>query len=391
MSPSPSQNPRFALLCFGFVVCGIVTVLPGPLLPMMAAHWGLRDVQSGAFFTAQFAASTVAAILAPHWLRRSLPGGYLLMAAGSLLLAAAMHGSDGGHVRPLAAFALIGSGFGFSVTATNLTVGAEAGGRARRLSVVNLWWGIGAVVCPWIVAAVVRSGHLAALLWVLALAAILLFAALAPQMRLPEVRRSEREPVAGSQKATLVFFAGFLFLYVGVENTLGGWIASYAHRFSGMNVATASLLVSLYWLALLAGRGAGSLLLRVLAERMVLLPSLALAVAAVGFLMVPHAPWAVVVAVALAGAGFGPVFPLGVSRMLGRLNHARNTGWVFAMCAGGGAVLPWLTGVVSTASQSLRIGFAVPEAALALILLLALGENAVLREPTPAEPLRQQV
>jgi fucose permease len=52
------RAPRFSLLCSGFVVCGMVTVLPGPLLPVLAARWGLRDVQSGAFFAALFMAST---------------------------------------------------------------------------------------------------------------------------------------------------------------------------------------------------------------------------------------------------------------------------------------------------------------------------------------------
>jgi fucose permease len=51
------------------------------------------------------------------------------------------------------------------------------------------------------------------------------------------------------------------------------------------------------------------------------------------------------------------------------------------MCASGGAVLPWVTGLVSTRSGSLRIGFAVPVAALAAILVLAVAENAFLREP----------
>jgi fucose permease len=45
------------------------------------------------------------------------------------------------------------------------------------------------------------------------------------------------------------------------------------------------------------------------------------------------------------------------------------------MCSAGGATLPWLTGLVSTGSGSLRIGFAVPLAALAVILALAVGEN----------------
>ncbi len=64
----------------------MVTVLPGPLLPVMAARWGLRDVQSGAFFAALFMASTVGSIFSPHRLRRNLPLGYSSMTAGVLLL-----------------------------------------------------------------------------------------------------------------------------------------------------------------------------------------------------------------------------------------------------------------------------------------------------------------
>ena len=64
----------------------MVTVLPGPLLPQMAARWGLRDVQSGAFFAAVFAASTVGSIFSPHWLRRNLPLGYASMTVGVVLL-----------------------------------------------------------------------------------------------------------------------------------------------------------------------------------------------------------------------------------------------------------------------------------------------------------------
>jgi fucose permease len=55
------------------------------------------------------------------------------------------------------------------------------------------------------------------------------------------------------------------------------------------------------------------------------------------------------------------------------------------MCASGGAVLPWLTGLVSTRSGSLRMGFAVPVAALAALLLLAALENVMLRTAAPGE------
>lgn len=384
-----SRQPRFALLCFGFVVCGVVTVLPGPLLPLLAARWHLRDVQSGTFFAVQFAASTVGAILSPWALRRSLPVGFGLMAAAAALLTVGLGdvSASAGHTLALAAFALIGLGIGLSVTATNLTVAlhAEPHNRARRLSVVNLWWGIGAVVCPWLVATAERARQLRTLLPALALAAGITFAALIPLLLSVEPRREDAKPEGSrSQAGTLMFFALFLFLYVGVENAVGGWIATYAHRFSGMTLAAASLTVSVYWLALLTGRGIGSVALRPFSDRAVLLASLMVALAAVALLMLPHTSAVVLGAVALAGAGFGPVFPLGVSRMLARVSDHRPTGWVFAMCASGGAVLPWLTGMVSTSSGSLREGFAIPVASLAVILALAVSENTVLRKAAPA-------
>ncbi|HTX41227.1 MAG TPA: MFS transporter [Acidobacteriaceae bacterium] len=387
MLATRTYAPRFWLLCVGFVICGIVTVLPGPLLPLLAARWGLPDVQSGGFFAAEFAASTVGAVFSPWRLHRSLPGGFAFMAAGVALLDVAAAGTNAatGHPLALMAFALIGFGTGLSVTATNLTAGAASAGRGRRLSIVNLWWGMGAVACPWVIAAAERSHRMRPLLLLLALAALGMFAAFAPLLRVPAGPSPRARATASSQFGTLAFFALFLFLYVGVENAVGGWIATYAHRFSGFTLADSSLTVSIYWMALLAGRGLTSLALRKFSESAVLVPGLVLALAAVAALIQPHATATVLVAVVAAGIGFGPVFPLGVARLLARLSDHRRTGWVFAMCAGGGAVLPWLTGLVSTASASLRVGFAVPVAALAAILVLALVENAVLRKPEPAQ------
>jgi FHS family glucose/mannose:H+ symporter-like MFS transporter len=391
MSPIRAKEPPFGLLCFGFVVCGIVTVLPGPLLPLLAARWGLRDVQSGAFFAAEFAASTIAAILSPRRMRWSLPRGYALMTAGVLMLVVAGRAisPNVGNDLALGAFALIGFGIGLSVTATNLVVGGGAPeARARRLSLVNLWWGIGAVACPWLVAAAEHADDLRLGLALVSLGAFIMFIGL---LRLREEPRPPALPsTLASDLWVLVYFAVLLFLYVGVENTVGGWIATYAHRFTGMTLAHASLMVSVYWLALLGGRGLGSLTLKKFPERGVMVFGLGFALAAVAMLIEPRSTLAVVAAVAAAGFGFGPFFPLGVSRMLARVMDHRNTGWVFATCASGGAVLPWLTGLVSTRTGSLRLGFGVPVAALATILLMALGENVLLGEPDVVQAPQQE-
>jgi MFS transporter, FHS family, glucose/mannose:H+ symporter len=388
MPPAQKRDPHFILLCIGFVICGVVTVLPGPLLPVLAARWGLHDVQSGVFFAAEFAASTVAAIMSPRRMRWSLPRGYALMTVGVLLLLVAGRALSPalGHDLAVGSFTLIGFGIGLSVTATNLLVGsAPSEERARRLSVVNLWWGVGAVACPWMIAVAERSANLPILLALVGGASVLMFALFLPLREEPGASSVTKFSLA-RDGSVLVYFAVLLFLYVGVENAVGGWVATYTHRFSGLTLAWSSMMVSVYWLALLAGRGIGSLALRRFPERVVLVPSLAVSLTAVTMMLVPHTTDTVIASVAVAGLGFGPVFPIGVSRMLSRLADHRSTGWVFATCASGGAVLPWLTGLFSTSSGSLRVGFGVSVAALAVILVLALAENFLLGEGTANDP-----
>ncbi len=290
---------------------------------------------------------------------------------------------------------MIGLGIGLSVTATNLYVGQRRGGeRAAETgpaaSPLSICGGASAPsACPWLIAATEGGGWLRVFLVLVAFGAAFMFFGLSPQLRVAETpsRIATRASLA-RDAGLLAFFALLLFLYVGVENTVGGWITTYAHRFSGLSLENASLLVSLFWVALLTGRALGSAALRRLPERAVLLPAWAWRWPRSRFCWSRTPRGVVLVAVALAGAGFGPVFPLGVARLLARVSDHRNTGWVFAMCASGGAVLPWLTGLVSTRTDSLRLGFAVAVAAVAGILVLALLENVILRraEPDVREP-----
>jgi fucose permease len=63
--------------------------------------------------------------------------------------------------------------------------------------------------------------------------------------------------------------------------------------------------------------------------------------------------------------------------MLARVGRSRSSGWIFAISGSGGAVLPWLTGLLSEGSGSLRIAFVVPLGAMAVVLLFVLVENVL--------------
>jgi fucose permease len=294
--------------------------------------------------------------------------GFASIAAGMALLA------SGRYQAAVAAFALIGAGYGAVVSAINLIFGTEyPERRGSLLTAVNLCWGAGAVLAAGSVALAERLGALRILLLALALCAVVLVAAFAPFLRRCGPTTSERENVDPERGphlsiATFALFSLVLFLYVGAETAVAGWVATYMHRLGGLSVERASLLVSVFWLSVVVGRGLVVLLLRVFAERVALLGGLVMAMAGVATLLSPHSVGVALVAVVVAGLGFAPLFPLLVAGMLARTGRSRHAGWIFAICGSGGAVVPWIMGVVSQYGGGLRAAFLVPLAALAGIL-----------------------
>jgi fucose permease len=364
---------------FGLALSGLATCLLGPVLPVLSARWSLSDTQGGWLFSAQFAASTLGSIVSSYAPRRSVVFGFASIAAGMAVLASGRYGTA------VLAFALIGAGLGAAVAATNLIFGTEyPERRGSLLTAVNLCWGAGAVLAAGLVALAEREAALRLLLLALAGCAAALVAAFAPFLRRSGGAAKETE--AGSQRgarldrAVFVLFSVVLFLYVGAETAVGGWIATYVHRLGGLSVERASLFVSAFWLSVVAGRGLVILLLRRIAERIVLLSGLAAAIAGVAALLVPHSAGVALFAVVVAGLGFAPLFPLLVARMLARTGRTRHAGWIFAICGSGGAVVPWITGAVSQYAGGLRAAFLVPLGALCGIAICTLIEGGMARD-----------
>lgn len=380
--PQGSASSRFESLSatpfyLGFVVCGFATCLLGPVLPVLSLRWPMSDMQRGWLFVAQFMASTCGSVTSSYAPRKSAALGCAAIAAGLALLTASHYGAA------IAAFALIGVGFGATVSATNLVFGTEhPEQRGKFLTQVNLCWGIGAMLVPAAVALAVRMDAVRIFLLTAALLALLVFVTLSPLLRPGEPRRNTAvAPGVPIGARLFVLFSAMLFLYVGAETAATGWAATYAHRLRGLSVESASLLVSAFWVSLVVGRSAGVWLLRKARERTVLFGSLA--VAGAGVLMLMASQTAMVpAAMVVTGLGCAPVYPLLLSRVLGRIGRSRHAGWIFAICGSGGAVIPWITGAVSQHATGLRGAFLVPLAAFAGVALCVLASDALpMRRP----------
>ena len=380
---TPARTPLYA----GFLLTGVVTVLLGPLLPELSREWRLPVDQLAPLFVAQFLASALGSLLSSYRQSLSLVLGYLLIAAGLLSLAFAS------WPLALAPVAATGLGLGLAIPATNLRVAhSQPERRGAALSALNLVWGAGAVACPLLFAVRPRGTSSDAVLVILAVAAGLVLLLLLRTLGGAEVRAdlaagaaAGRSAAPAGQAVALVVIAAILFLYVGIENAVGGWLVSLADQFQSARTATSLWIGSGFWAALLASRAIAPLLLRRVSEPALYGAGIALAGAGLVGLLAGRSQAEVAVASIAVGAGLAPLFPLTVSFLaeLTAATRSRSTGWVFALAGTGGAALPWLTARIAGGADRLAAGFVAPMAGLALLALLF----GVLRRVAQPQPV----
>ena len=380
---APRAAPGWLPLYGGFLITGVVTVLLGPLLPDLALEWRLPVEELRALFVVQFLASATGSLLSSYRLGLSLRLGYLLIAAGLVTL------SLSGWPLALAPMAAVGLGLGLAIPATNLRVAHwKPQRRGAALSSLNMVWGTGAVACPLLFA--VRPPEISsdAVLLVLAAASGLILLSLRAVPAGGEVTVQAESTLSGRQGGVLpglVVIAAIMFLYVGIENSVGGWLVSLADQFQAERSATSLWIGSGFWAALLASRAAAPVLLRRVSEPALYTAGVLLAGGGLLGLLLSGSQAGLAIAAVATGAGLAPLFPLTISFLadLTAATRSRNTGWVFALAGAGGAVLPWLTGRLAGGADGLAAGFVAPIGGLVLLALLF---GLLRRLPGPAQP-----
>jgi MFS transporter, FHS family, glucose/mannose:H+ symporter len=351
-----------------FVPIGIATVLLGPMLPILSARWSLNYSQSGALINVQYVASTVAVALSgalvSRWgFRFAIKAGLLLMSVGVGLLPA------GPELMGVFCIAAYGFGLGVAVPAANLLVAdVNPGRRSATLNLLNFCWSAGAVACPSLVAASAKSRHIPFFLESVAGFALLValgIAAMPVSVVEPSVARNSdgtSGPVLRWMQSTVLILAALFFLYVGVENGFGFWLATYSKSLGSLTPALALMTPSFFYAALMVGRWIAPLLLRSVDEIRLVQVGLVLACAGMGGLVLSHELQGVVLSACLAGVGLSCVYPITIS-LLSREFGASSTrigSVMFTLSNIGGGLLPWIVGVSSHRFGTLKAGLAVP-------------------------------
>jgi MFS transporter, FHS family, glucose/mannose:H+ symporter len=368
------------VLTAGFSLTGAGTVLLGALLPLIAQKFALNDAAAGFLLFLQFFGSALGAVFTGLNRRRSISAGYALLAASAMALAFA-------NARTLfPAFFFFGLGLGLTETSTSLIFSDRfADVRAAKLEGINFAWSLGATAGPVFFLPVLRHGNIQPLF--LALVGLFLFflvwVLLVERDLAPGTDFEDARSHSSLVRRSFWSLALLAMCTVGIEASMSGWLTTYSHRAGLKSLAGAAMATTIFWCGGLFSRLAFSTrLMTKVGRHMVLLGSI-WGVTFCGFALIvaPH-PLEILLIAGLGGVCIGPLYPLTLSFLLERTSR----GWVFAIAGMGAAFFPWITGMLSSALGSLRVGLVTPCAASLLMLALRLWSFPDPRSSAAAVP-----
>ncbi|MBX7056227.1 MAG: MFS transporter [Pyrinomonadaceae bacterium] len=385
MPPSlPTNSVRLKVILHGlFLVSGTVTVLIGQILPLLARHYSLNDLQLSFYFPAQFAGSLAGTFLTSRYARqnRFLQAsmvGAALMASGLLMM------NVDSFAVSLTAFFLNGIGIGLTLPAINMTVLELSPQKtASALSLLNFCWGVGAIICK----PFVDLTSLGTNIWptTFLLAVPMLTAAAMLYFQPTRVIMSVAADTAGNDGEAPIWtlplawvIALFNFIHVGFESGMGGWLTTYTERIDQTRAGHWLSPTLLYFLFFVIGRGFAPLLFRFLNENKMLI--LGLMVVLGGMMVTVTALSASTLGIGAAIAGFGTswIFPTNVARfskMFGPSASRRATP-LFICGTLGAAASTWLIGFVSDRTGDLRSGMYVLVGCILLLIIVQAALSA---------------
>jgi MFS transporter, FHS family, glucose/mannose:H+ symporter len=374
-----SSSKRLVLAAqLAFLPTGILTTLIGPMLPLLMVRWSLSDTQAGNLFLVQFLSSLVGVQLTGFLLSRlgfrpSFLLGLLLMACGTATLYL------GSVALGMASVAVYGLGLGLIIPTDNLLIAEiSPASRSGAVSLLNFFWGIGAVLCSVMVAWTAAHRALPFFLGAVSLLLLLLALAVRGLTFPPAATSKDRAPSWREllRSPAIWLFAAVFFLYPGAETAVGGWIGTYVSRLGPREAAIAPLMPAFFWAALTLGRGLGTLLLSHVPEHRVLRAGFAAGSAGIVLMLLSSTLTGVIAGALITGLSYATSYPITVARLSHRFGvAARSIGAImFSLASIGPAIIPWMVGITSQSTGSLRAGLAMPLAATVILFLIHLRD-----------------
>ncbi len=381
-----SRRAAFVAACLGILVFGIAMTALGSLLPSLMQRFGLAPAAAAGLFPLLTLGLLAGSILFGPIVDRYGYKLLLVVCVGMILLG--IEGLAGaGSVRLVgAALVLIGVGGGAVNGATSALVAdiSDEGGRGAALSLMGVFFGLGALGMPFVLGLLLRRFAYAPVTAAIG-AAIALPLLYILAIRFPPPKQAQGFPLGAGLRLlrdpVLLLFGLVLFFESGQETTIAGWTAAYVQGALAVPADRALFFLSLYWLGMTAGRVVLAWLGRRAAPERVLYLAVALAFAGALALALARSPSAAAVGSFFIGVGFAAVFPLIFGFAGDRYPTLSGTafGVLLVIALVGGTLQPWLTGLLAGALGLRSAMLVVPASLVGLALAFTAARRALAR------------
>lgn len=397
----PSKKSAVILATAGACACffalGFVDNLKGVALPAVLLELHFRYDQGGAVLSATYIGMLVSTLLSGGLC--DLIGPRRVAFIGSALLAAGVIGysTARSYWMLFASMAVLGLMIGTLLTAgTNLIIAFHPARRGLFLNLVNIIYGLASMLAPFYTGQMLAAGFS----WRLVYELSLLLAALVAGLFLvvpvhpsqanggrPTPPAGDLSGIAALYRSTLnrrlVGYYALDLLYVAAETGVIVWLVEFLQKSRGQSIVLSSSFLSLYFIFIIAGRLAGSLVVDWLGypRMLVIAGSGALACLGLG----TFGPPALVFLLPLSGFFFSAFAPTLAAAVSAASPHNSGTalGVMFATASLGGILGAWSAGFVAGAmAAGIQLGFGIQT--VYALLLFGLALIGLSRKSAPA-------
>jgi FHS family glucose/mannose:H+ symporter-like MFS transporter len=368
----------FSAACLGMLIFGIVLTTIGALLPLLIPKFSIDKIDAGSLMSLLslgiLLGSLVFGPIADRFgfkLLLILAGFFTLFSLLSIALTKTF------LILRISTF-LIGFGGGILNGATNaLVADISAGGRSAGLSLLGVFFGIGAIGIPFLLGLLLEYITYETFISIIAIVVIIpiiFFTAI----RFPKPKHVEgfplREGFSLLKSGVLLILGLILFFESGMEITMSSWTAIFFHEEMFITQDRSIFLLSFFWLGLTLTRFVLGILLKSISPVKIFVISLLIATAGVFIMILSPGQIGAVAGLFLIGSGFAAGFPV-ILGIVGDL-YAELSGTafsiVFVIALIGGSTIPFVTGVIAEAYE-LRVAFIIIPICIILMLLLLSG------------------
>lgn len=370
------RNVVFSAACLGMLVFGIVLTSLGSLLPMLIPKYGISKIEAGSLMSLLSIGILLGSLVFGPIVDRY--GYKFMLTFSALFIVLGLEGiawtSDFWILR-ISVF-LIGAGGGVINGATNaLVADISEEERGARLSLLGIFFGIGAVGMPFLLGLLLD--YMSYEIFTFATGLFVLIPVIVfISIRFPVPKQAQGFPIKEGAKllrnALLLAFGLILFFESGMEITVGSWTATFLKEELHIAEDRAVFLLSTYWIGMVLIRLLLGFLLKRQSSLHVLLVSLGTAFIGAVIMMVSQHLTLTVVALFLLGSGFAAGFPVILGRVGDLFPRLSGTAFsiVFVIALIGGSTVPFITGVIAE-SQGLQGAFiTIPLSLLVMFILI---------------------